>query len=349
MRVILREVLSASASCGLLLAGCGGHSGPTNPDGWGVEPPPGAVAQFTVSPLDLAKVAILTPLGNLNPPGHVLPTDHVYFYQTDFDHFPPVQGTEMLPVVAPADGTVMFVLLQAGGDYKVEFLATNDFGWYLDHLRPVASLKLGTIVRAGDTVGTTNPGGSLDLGAWDMRVTLPGLVNPARYGTATLHTVSPWKYFVEPLKSTIYSRIRRHPDIADKDGRTDFGIPGKLVGDWYEQSLPVGMENQGPQGWPKTIAFVYDYYDPRLIRISIGGTIAPPGIWTIPPDAPPPSSVSVSSGKIAYRLMYSGSTTVQYGLMLVQMLADDRIKIEVFPGSQAADAEFTAGAFGYVR
>lgn len=335
-------VLCACLACG------GGGSNATGPDHDGVEPPAFGVAEFTVSPLDLSKVAILTPLGNLGPPGHVLPTDHVYFYQTDFDHFPPVQGTELLPVVAPAAGAIDFILLQASGDYKVEFRATQEFGWYVDHLRPIPGLQLGMVVHAGDTLGTTNPGGSLDLGAWDTRV-LPGLVNPARYGTTSLHAVSPWKYFIEPLKSQIYARIRRHPDIADKDGRTDFGIPGKLVGDWYEQSAPPGIEAQGPLGWPKTVAFVYDYYDPRLIRISIGGTVSAPGLWTIPPDAAAPATVSPTSGKVAYRLMYTGSTQVQWGLMLVQMLAADRIKLEVFSGSQAADAEFTSGAFIYLR
>ena len=333
----------------LLTGGCGGGPQPTDPGGWGVEPPSFGVAQFEVSPLDLSQIPIITPLGNLNPPGHVLPTDHVYFYQTNFDVWPRPQATALLPVVAPAAGTVNFVLLQAGGDYKVEFLATQEFGWYVDHLRPLPSLQVGTVVHAGDTLGTTNPGGSLDLGAWDTRVTLPGLVNPARYGSDTRHTVSPWKYFVEPLRSQIYAKIRRHPDIADKDGRIDFGIPGRLVGDWYDEGLPVGTENQGPQGWPRTVAFVYDYYDPRLIRVSIGGTVAPPGVWTIPDDAPAPSSVSVASGKVAYRLMYTGSTQVQYGLMLVQMLADDRIRIEVFPGSQAATGEFTAAAHVFLR
>src|SRR5262245_2996759 len=106
--------LRLAASCLLLLAGCGGHHAPTDPNGWGVEPPPGGAAQFTVSPLDLSKTPIITPLGNLNPPGHVLPTDHVYFYQVNFDLWPRPTATEMLPVVAPADGTVMFVLLQSG-------------------------------------------------------------------------------------------------------------------------------------------------------------------------------------------------------------------------------------------
>ena len=34
---------------------------------------------LSVSPIDTARVVATSPLGNLAPPGHVLPTDHVYF------------------------------------------------------------------------------------------------------------------------------------------------------------------------------------------------------------------------------------------------------------------------------
>ena len=35
---------------------------------------------FTVPPFDTADVTGLVPLGNLNPPGHTFPSDHMYFY-----------------------------------------------------------------------------------------------------------------------------------------------------------------------------------------------------------------------------------------------------------------------------
>ncbi len=35
---------------------------------------------LSFSPLDTAHFVALVPLGNLNPPGHTFPSDHMYFY-----------------------------------------------------------------------------------------------------------------------------------------------------------------------------------------------------------------------------------------------------------------------------
>lgn len=344
---MITRLLTRVSGLALVLA-CGGER-PVAPDEYGgLEPLAGARAEFTVLPAVLDSFPILTPLGNLNPPGHVLPTDHVYFYQVRFDVWPRPQPTAVLPIVAPASGVVNFVLHQQGGDYKIQFVVTRDFGYYLDHVNLLPGIEVGDTIMAGQQVGTTNPGGAFDLGAYDNRVTLTGFVNPKRYPETSLHTVSPWKYFVEPLRSQLYAKVRRHPEIADKDGKIDFGIPGKLVGDWYEQSVPNDHTAGSPAGWTKSIAFVYDYYDPRLRRVSIGGTVAPAGIWTIPDDAPDPATVSVSSGRIVYPLLYTESRT-QWGLMVVQMLDDETVRLQVFPGSQQSTADFDAGAFTYKR
>lgn len=333
--------------------GCGGGSQQvTDPDDDlinGIAPPAGGVAAFSVSPVDLDQIAILTPLGSLNPPGHVLPTDHVYFYQVDFDHRPAVPPTASLPVFAPTTGAVNFILSQGTSGSKIQFVVTREFSYYLDHVVLRPGLTLGTVVQAGEQVGTTTPGGTLDLGAIDSRVTLPGLLVPERYPWPTRHAVSPWKYFTEPLRSTIYARLRRSPGAADKDGRIDFGISGRLAGDWFHESIAAGDEPGGPATWPKTIAFVADYYDPDQVRISIGGMIDNPGVWGIPPGAPRPEDVSVQSGRIVYRLMYLQSTNAQRGLMVVQMLSDTRIRVQIFPGADLQTADFDANARIYLR
>jgi hypothetical protein len=68
----------------VLATACGaGSKGPTE-TGKGyeppIEPPAGGVAAFTAAPIDLSRIRIITALGNLGPPGHVLPTDHAYLY-----------------------------------------------------------------------------------------------------------------------------------------------------------------------------------------------------------------------------------------------------------------------------
>lgn len=320
-----------------------------DPDG-GVSPPPAASAEFTAFPVDIDRIEILTPLGSLAPPGHVLPTDHVYFYQVDFDHPSNEPPTAVLPVFAPATGTLNWTLLQHGGDWKLEFIVTSEFRYYLDHVQPRPGLTIGTVVQAGEQIGTTNPGGTLDLGAYDTRVSLPGLVNPARYPDPSRHCVSPWQYFAPSLRATALARLRRHPDAPDKDGRIDFGVPGRLVGDWFHESLPETPEGSaGLSAWPKTLAFVYDYYDPSKIRVSIGGTIDRPGVWTLPADAPAPASVSVASGEVVYRLMYTESTTAQHGLMVVRMECDESIRVQVFPSDTLSSADFDENAQVYRR
>jgi hypothetical protein len=107
--------------------------------------------------------------------------------------------------------------------------------------------------------------------------------------------------------------------------------------------------SNGPLGWPKSLAFVYDNRDPSKVRVSIGGTIAQQGIWTIDADAPRPENVTMTSGKVAYRLRYTESTNVQSGLMILQMIAADRVRVQVFEGSQLGDAEFDSRASVYIR
>ncbi len=331
-----------------LASACAG--GPTTATGGPhqdpIQPPPGGVALFTVEPM--ATGGTLTPLGNLGPPGHVLPTNHVYFYGIQFDHPPQVPDQTVRPVYAPATGTVAYMLQPGGTDWKIAFRVTNTFYYYLDHVVLTTPLKVGDIVHAGDQVGTSHPGGAIDLGAYDTSKPLAGFANPSRYGPETLYCVSPWAYFAEPLKSLHYARLRRVAAAPDKDGHIDLDVVGHLAGNWFEQGVPMDS-TEGPNGWPRTVAFVTDYYDPSLIRISIGGTIATPGIWTIAADAPRPADVNPASGVVAYRLLYTESTTVQSGLMLVQMTDATHLKIEVFEGSQAGSGSFDSNARVYSR
>jgi hypothetical protein len=169
---------------------------------------------------------------------------------------------------------------------EVGFAVTTAFGYYLDHIIPRAALEVGDIVHAGAVVGMTNPGGAIDLGAYDLSTPrFPGRINPTRYGEETPHCVDPFKYFVEPMRSFLYSRQRR-VTCTPPEAHIDFDVAGRLIGNWYESSLPVtSSASMGPEGWPKQLAFV----------------------------------------------------------------ADDRVRVEVFEGSQATTAEFDARALVYIR
>jgi hypothetical protein len=340
----------------LLAAACGG-GGKSSPTGNSGENPYGITATgpgvLSVSPIDTSQVIATSPLGSLNPPGHVLPTDHVYVSFVD-----PWNGNQQAndcrarPIYAAGSGVIDFIIVtEAAGDTKVDVQMTKSFHYYYDHVLLLPGMALGTHVAAGQQIATTTgrcP--SFDLGAYDLDVTLPGLVNPGRYGDGTRHAVSPYKYFAEPLRSLYYSRVRMIEGVpANKDGRTDYGVAGRLVGDWFLASLPVDPFSAGsPDGWSKSIAFVYDWFDNTRPRISIGGTITTPRVGMIGRNDPDPATVTVASGLVTYQLTPPGGSD-PFGWLLVQMTAADRIRVEFVAGAGVRPAAFTAAAQEYAR
>jgi hypothetical protein len=168
---------------------------------------------------------------------------------------------------------------------------------------------------------------------------------------SSLHAASPYKYFSEPLRTWMYNHVRMMEGVpANKDGRVDWGIRGRLVGDWFHASLAGESANVigGPAGWTKSLSFAYDWYDNTQRRISIGGSIAPAGVVRVAPTDPAFGDVQVTSGVVAYQTTKTmGSITD--GWLLVQMTAEDRLRVQYFPGATARPLAFTAAAHDYVR
>jgi hypothetical protein len=331
----------------LLLPSCGGGGGGSNGGGNGLPPGPGT---FSVSPIEVAAITNLEPLGAMNPPGHTIPTDHVYFYYVPIN-IGPVAASEpwpVLPVRAPGSGKVSWMISSSGPntDSKVMVDMTGDFSYYVDHVVLDPGIQVGTAVSAGQRIGQTGPySGAVDLGVVYRAVTLAGFVNPARYQGQTLHTDSPYRYFAEPLKSQLYALVRRN--AADKDGKIDYDVRGRLIGNWFHESVAVA-DSMGPTAWSKQLAICPDSNHPTQMRVTIGGYCGLLGKWKPSPGDPDPNQVSLASGKVAYRLLYLGDDS-RAGLMLVQLLDDTRIKLQVFPGSTANDGDFTSAALIYSR
>lgn len=307
---------------------------------------------FTVSPLDVQEVREILPLGNLNPrAGHVLPTDHIYF---DYG------GKPGLAVRAPADGTVFAVLDQSPGDLKIEVRVDQHLRYYLGHIFLEPGIGRGSRVQTGQTIGRASGRSSLDLGAYDDRVRLPGLINPKRYPTSTLQTVAPLALFGEPVKSELYAKVRRAG--PDKDGKIDFDRPGRLVGNWFHEGLST---NDRPRGASEAshgqLAFAYDVREPTAVRISIGGTLAPAGTYAVPAGSPDPADVSAETGLVKYQMSGPAEDRspgrsdarereADRWLLLVQVLRDGRLKAECRPGKTPAVVDaFTHAALIYER
>lgn len=334
----------------VVVYGCGG--GPTGPSDNSASGLPSGPAVLSVSPIDPALVFATTPLGKLGPPDHTLPTDHVYI--SFVDPFGPNQlanDCSKRAIFAAGSGVVYFTLAtEARGDTKVDVQMTRSFHYYYDHVLLLPGISMGSRVEAGQQIATTTgfcP--SFDLGAYDLDVTLRGLVNPARYGDSTRHAVSPYRYFTDSLRSLYTSRSRVFEGIpADPDGRIDQGIAGRLIGDWFHSSLPVDANSAGsPNGWSHSIAFAYDWYD-GTPRVSVGGTISAPFVGLFGPGDPDPATVSVASGLVVYQIRRSGATE-QYGWLLVQMTAADRIRVEFVAAPASRPEAFSGAAQDYLR
>ena len=300
---------------------------------------------LVASPLALDQIQEIIPLGNLNPAGgHVFPADHIYF---DYGQ------KAGLTVFAPAGGTVRSVRTQSRGDLKIEVQVDPNVDYYLAHIDVEPEFKVGSKVMPGQRLGTVSGRSMLDLGTTDARVRVSGLTDPSRYPEPTLHATSPLSLFSEPLKKQLYAKVRRTG--PDKDGRFDLDRRGRLVGNWFHQSLSVKGSSRGePQVWARQLAFAYDVLDPQRVRVSVGGTVGPAGIYAVTGNGPDPAEVRVESGRVLYRLTRIGSARSSgpwpdQGILLVQLLNETRLRAEHLADFRQEPRGFSEKATVYER
>jgi hypothetical protein len=305
-------------------AGCGSSGGgPTSPSSTTTPSELGTTLTFTRSPIDPSAILFITPLGNLNPPGHTLPTDHIYFYH----HVPgqPSNGIQY-DIFAPADGTIS--VISKAIDDQIFIRASSLHMYYLDHLQLDGGFSVNQKITAGQHLGKTVAGEyGIDLGLMNSGITLPFIV-PARYSGNSLHADAPLKYFAEPLKTQLYALVQGTG--VNRDGQVSFDQPGRLVGGWFHETLAVA-ESANASAWSRQLAFVRDNLDPSKIRIASGGTTLPAGVYSIGAGDPDPASVTTASGSVTYQIT-STSFGGAAGPMTVTMLSDTRIRVQ-FAGS----------------
>jgi hypothetical protein len=337
--------VAAVAALGMLAA-CGAKNGPSSPStgtgtgssssaatGPGVAP---GTPIFTQSPIDVASISTIVPIGNLNPPDHTLPTNHSYFFH------PSAANAE---VRSPAGGTV--TTIQRGADDQIYVTTSPGFDFYLAHIRLDENIIQGGKLTAGQRIGVTaSAAGAMDLGIINNAVTL-FFVKPERYIAGTLHGDSPLKYFSEAVRGDLYAKVGRTG--GDKDGRIDFDQAGRLAGNWFTPDLQPLSSTENFGNGPKHLSFARDVNDPSLIRISIGGTLSIAGAFYVQAGAPDPANVSPSSGKVAYQLFFVPQAQQPAGVMVVQMTAADQLRAETFPAGTALNTEFTGAAVTYIR
>jgi hypothetical protein len=223
--------LIAAAACG------DKNNGPTSTTGG---PPPGLAACgsapfLTVPLVSAGNIFAVSPLGNLNPPPHTFPTDHIYLYMN-----PPSA------IYAPGSVVLTNVVVQhrtGGGqppvdDYVLVFYPCADVQLGLAHVANLSvqlRTRVGTLdgvcnpsyqtggftyqqcsktvdisLAAGDGIGTS--AASLDVLARDRRVTL-SWENPARLSDpdspfGDKHVACPIDYFVASVADPMRDKAR---------------------------------------------------------------------------------------------------------------------------------------------
>ncbi|MBI4014467.1 MAG: hypothetical protein HY365_00760 [Candidatus Aenigmarchaeota archaeon] len=264
--------------------------------------------QFTVSPVDMSNVYEITPMGNLGPPGHTLPTDHMYIH---------VSGgrstTSTVPLRAPGEIYIISVTSDSDDiapertEYSMIFALCRDVFGYFDHVKGVSpqiaawlegaecerftegqhdscTKRIYQKVAAGAVIGEVGHlQGNFDFGAYDYRNRLD-FTNPPRYGEdsgglwrpRTPYITCPLDLYEGETKADMYGKVAG----TNGCGKTMYDVKGTLQGNWFYGD---GRADTGE--YSSHLSFVYENKDPSQAVISIGGTVAGPGKLAFSPQA----------------------------------------------------------------
>ncbi len=324
---------------------------------------------FKICPMRLEDISIVEPLGNLNPEaGHTFPSDHGGLGFANPNKYPP-----LYIVRAPADGIIVEIEWRVQdwppesgftgkyNDYKVVIAHTSTFMSALDHiselddsiLERAGNLTVGfnrveIPIKEGEIIGRAGGRPKAQMGldwiVYDKSVT--HFIHPEKYERSA-YAAHFLEYCDEELRAKLMAKLKRTAE--PRWGQFDYDQPGRLVGNWFH----INVSKSDPLGdWDKHLAFVYYMYDPKSIRIAVGGTLPMKvATYSVVGNAPDPAEVTPETGKVVYWL----DTPPEYGVekhpkytMIVEMLDEETIRVQVFKG-WIEDPEFTDDAQIYTR
>ena len=314
--------------------------------------------EFSVAPVDLAKVTEISPLGNIGPPGHTFPTEHVFFHIT-----PSGTTTETIPTYSPADVYVTLISFSNGitqdpVDYTIWFALCKDVIGYYNHVKDISDELNGIVaknvcmfqgeskstrcnIQAFNLVNTNSLmgqvgrlQGNFDFGVVDLNKTLQ-FANPSRYGTRSLHIQCPFDYYDQATRGRFFDLITRNDN--QQCGITAQDVPGTLKGNWFFGDARANMGTD----WEKYLAFVQDNEDPEISIVSIGGTFTDSGKWEFTPGNSGVVNREFNDVRADGKI-YCYESPGKEGRILVQLISDIELKIEHQNGSCTGNFAFTS-------
>jgi len=321
---------------------------------------------FTVSPVDVHEIDDITPLGNLAPPGHTLPTEHIYIAVSEQR-----STTEIIPLRAPGDIVITSVTSNSDfmaperEEYSIRFSLCEDVHGYYNHVKAlsddlkeeISKVKCAQFgdgggdscekgisykVAAGTVIGGVGHlQGNFDLGIYDTRTILE-YVNMDRYSKErSIYIVCPLDYFEQKVQAELYKKIAR--EEAPRCGIVLQDVPGTLQGNWF-----FGDSNQ-IWPWDQHLSFVHLNDDPNYKVISAGGVFIDAGFWKFIPT----HSGTVNrdfdevraNGKVYcydnLKSRISGQNDLS-GRIIVELTSGIDLKIEHQPGNCSGSYSFKA-------
>ena len=220
-------------------------------------------------------------------------------------------------------------------------------------------------VKEGEVIGTVGPH-SFDFQIMDVGNPDENILSPKNIDPWTPVTVDTFDYVSDSLKAELLKKnLRKKEPLGGKIG---YDSVGTLLGNWFK----VGRDpNKREEYWTQNLSIVYDHIDETQIRVSLGEFNGYPKAFGVIGNSPDPKDVTKSSGVIKYELVrpdyYDSSgkvwDTIHFvenlvakntedlaGVVLFELQADGKLKVETFPGKSAAQVStFTTKALIYER
>jgi hypothetical protein len=336
---------------GVGLAGCGDSgSGPGDDPDPDPDPDPGPGPHYSVVPIELEKLARVTPVGTN---GKVLPIGHTYWYTCDTEWLMPTDRPcvrERLPIRSPVDGTVFQVEHVPDGGITIQ----GPPGLYAGfaHVTPVAELQRGDAVQAGDTIAVMYSDFAFDFGMTNYGIDEHRFVNQERFrnNPAYLHTQSPIAQYPEPIRTELLARVRTQSDPL---GRIVFDVAGTAAGGWFIEGTPY--DDSLTPAYETASVFLgplQERDDVRLVS-KVGWFLAVMDIAVADPEAPRWEDIGPATGPVWVTLWSATREggpdfTRPAGGVRLEVLDGEKLRIEWFDTHDDPGA-FTAAAGLYER
>lgn len=342
---------------------------------------------FTVSPLPCDSIKEIVVLGNLNPTGHVYPTDHVYWYlPIDEGSSTPDLVTLYCPgTILLTRATIQENVTQAVTDYSLEFTLASGVYFSFGHVSSLSTSIFGDVsgkegftlqeeystggntyrtwardysltVTAGAVLGTAggNQGQyALDLNLYDWNQTIGEPANDTIWQwSRQVHALCPLDQF-EPgaVRDSLWDLVSRTAPPGDDYpcGSAMQDVAATAQGIWFKPG------ESAPYPEDPHLALVWHNIDASNQAFSVGNSIPTisSGVYTFTPNESGRlnrrfDQVTSDGNIYGYLVYYYGAGEMT---MLVELTDSVTMKIEGILGhvSDSTSWSFTEAATTFQR